>query len=349
LERKHSEGGWPLSGWNSSFARSTKVETTGPKSAGAIDASSGANESVIPGSKGRHITPSGNGRVGLYNQGNTCYSNAAVQCLAHIRPLRDYLLSGEYAWDLNVDAPFGQGGRLSVAFASLCAQIWTGTSLAITPRQLRSVLSSIKEDYGTSRQQDAMELLDTLMSTLAEELNRNVVKPYTEQPDSDGRPDDVVAQEWWENHAKRELSIFTALFTGQFRSTLKCVRCGYERCTYEVFTALSLPLPEPDKRPIRVQLFWHCAESKSTDESKFASSGAGTDASLRSEVVSTPWWESAHLQSGPAPMEVSVLVSHKAKVSDLKEAIIAGNFHLGGSNDTSCCTTPGWNCTKMDM
>lgn len=39
-------------------------------------------------------------------------------------------------------------------------------------------------------------------------------------PDSDGRPDSVVAQEWSENHIRRDPSIITACLTGQFKSLL---------------------------------------------------------------------------------------------------------------------------------
>ena len=34
--------------------------------------------------------------TGLRNLGNTCYMNASLQCLAHIKPLRDYFLTGSY-------------------------------------------------------------------------------------------------------------------------------------------------------------------------------------------------------------------------------------------------------------
>ena len=38
---------------------------------------------------------------------------------------------------------------------------------------------------------------------------------YTENPDSEGRPDQVVAEIWWQNLLRRDFSIIAALFMGQ--------------------------------------------------------------------------------------------------------------------------------------
>jgi hypothetical protein len=77
-------------------------------------------------------------------------------------------------------------------------------------------------------------------SGLSEDLNRIVKKPYIEQPDSDGRPDRELADIWWANHLKRELSVIVALFTGQFKSTLTCGECGYASARFEPFTVLQV-------------------------------------------------------------------------------------------------------------
>lgn len=117
--------------------------------------------------------------------------------------------------------------------------------------------------------------------------------------------------------------MLTSLFTGQFRSTLRCCRCGNERCTYEVFTALSLPLPEPSTRPIRIQVFWQGALSSYRAR---PSSGAGADDSDGS-VPSLRWWESSgDLLHGATPVEVSVNVPLHGTFGDLKSAIANGNY-----------------------
>jgi hypothetical protein len=97
-----------------------------------------------------------------------------------------------------------------------------------------------------------------LLDGLSEDLNRIVDKPFIEQPDSDGRPDYELADIWWSNHLKREMSIIVALFTGQYKSLLTCRTCKYESARFEPFTFLQLPLPEDEH--LTVSLIFYSAE-----------------------------------------------------------------------------------------
>ena len=69
-----------------------------------------------------------------------------------------------------------------------------------------------------------------------------------QNPDSDGRPDSVLADIWWSNHLRRELSIIVAIFNGQEKSTLTCSSCGYASARFVPFNILTLSLPEEEKR-----------------------------------------------------------------------------------------------------
>lgn len=60
--------------------------------------------------------------------------------------------------------------------------------------------------------------------------------------DSNGRPDHLVAQEWWLSHLLQEPSVITTLFSGQFKSVLTCSACGFQSVRFEPFSSLQLPL-----------------------------------------------------------------------------------------------------------
>jgi hypothetical protein len=96
--------------------------------------------------------------------------------------------------------------------------------------------------------------LSFLLDGLSEDLNLVHEKPYTEQPDSDGRPDHVLADIWWENHRKRDLSVVQSIFTGQFKSITRCTKCEYNSARFEPFNMLSVPLPEDEKRSVVVHV-----------------------------------------------------------------------------------------------
>ena len=57
-------------------------------------------------------------------------------------------------------------------------------------------------------------MLSVLLETMHEDLNSVTKKPYVEMNDSNGRPDEVVAAEFWEALNKRDNSIFVKLFYG---------------------------------------------------------------------------------------------------------------------------------------
>jgi len=218
----------------------------------------------------------GNGIVGLYNMGNTCYLNSSIQCLSHTPIFRDYFTSKVYMNDINPTNPLGHKGLLAQVSAVLFNSMWKRlnqgqlqpskriiapgsyapvSAPALTPKTFKDSLGTFNEHFAGNEQHDAQELLAFMLGGLSEDLNRIVDKPYIEAPDSDGRPDSELAEIWWSNHLKREMSIIVALFTGQYKSLLTCRTCSYESARFEPFSFLQVPLPEDDQ--ISVSLVYY--------------------------------------------------------------------------------------------
>ena len=192
------------------------------------------------------------GLAGLGNLGNTCFMNSALQCLCHTPQLMYAFLSGEYKHDLNTDNPLGLGGKLATAFGGLLSKLWKPGASFVTPKHFKFMLSKFSPQFSGYSQQDSQELLSFLLDGLHEDLNRIKDKPYKEERDADGRPDEEVALEAWENYRARNDSVVVDTFQGLYKSTLKCPLCGYTSVKFDPFMYLSLPLPSPKRRTFQV-------------------------------------------------------------------------------------------------
>eukprot|EP00095_Tigriopus_kingsejongensis_P012381 snap_masked-scaffold190_size271632-processed-gene-1.19 protein:Tk12381 transcript:snap_masked-scaffold190_size271632-processed-gene-1.19-mRNA-1 annotation:"ubiquitin carboxyl-terminal hydrolase 32" len=183
------------------------------------------------------------GVTGLTNLGNTCYMNAALQCVFNTKILAEYFSLNCHLYELNRTNPLGMKGHIAKRFGDLIKDVWGVDNKAIAPFKLRGTIARYQPHFAGAQQQDAQELLSFLLDGLHEDLNRVTDKPYVELKDSDGRADLVVAAEAWDNHVIRNKSIVVDLFHGQFKSKVTCKVCGHESVRFDPFTFLTLPLP----------------------------------------------------------------------------------------------------------
>ncbi len=247
LEQRSSVGGWPRGPADDGvFLPAGSVASSSPSSSPSNSRRALRTSSKVPGVSG------------LQNLGNTCYMNSSLQCLGNVRPLIEYFRSNAYITDLNTEAAMGSKmAELADSYGSLIETAWgrKASRGAIAPRHFKKVLGRFKETFSGYNQEDAQEFLSAIFDGLGEDLNRIKSKPYIAQPDSEGRPDAIVADEWWVNQKKRENSIIQAIFTGQFKSKVRCRACSFESARFEPFTFLQLPLPDPTQ--CTVQLIVH--------------------------------------------------------------------------------------------
>ncbi|XP_060622483.2 ubiquitin carboxyl-terminal hydrolase 19 isoform X2 [Anolis sagrei] len=187
------------------------------------------------------------GFTGLVNLGNTCFMNSVIQSLSNTRELRDYFHDRSFESEINYNNPLGTGGRLAIGFAVLLRALWKGTHHAFQPSKLKAIVASKASQFTGYAQHDAQEFMAFLLDGLHEDLNRIQNKPYTETVDSDGRPDEVVAEEAWHRHKMRNDSFIVDLFQGQYKSKLVCPVCSKVSITFDPFLYLPVPLPQKQK------------------------------------------------------------------------------------------------------
>ncbi|KAJ0232840.1 putative ubiquitin carboxyl-terminal hydrolase 11 [Hirschfeldia incana] len=195
------------------------------------------------------------GLVGLQNLGNTCFMNSTLQCLAHTPPIVDYFLK-DYSGDINEDNLLGMKGELAFEFGELLRKLWSSGQSTVAPRSFKTKLGRFAPQFSGYNQHDSQEMLSFLLDGLHEDLNKVKQKPYIESKDSDGRPDDEVAEEMWKYHKARNDSVIVDVCQGQYKSTLVCPDCGKISITFDPFMYLTLPLPTSRTRSITVSVLY---------------------------------------------------------------------------------------------
>lgn len=242
FEEKDEEGNWP--------PVSRPQTTSYYNYSSSWNSNSGIGSSYSYHNQGKK--PTDPGLCGLTNLGNTCFMNSSLQCLSNSPILTHYCISNRYKQEINKDNVLGTGGKLVEEYASLLKDMWSGEYQYIAPRTFKQKLQTFAPQFEGMQQHDSQELLAYLLDGLHEDLNRVRVKPYIELKEADGRPDDIVAEEAWENHLARNNSVIVDWYHGQLKSKLTCPDCDRVSVTFDPCMYLSLPLPMEKNRNIKV-------------------------------------------------------------------------------------------------
>lgn len=103
---------------------------------------------------------------GLFNLGNTCYFNTAVQCLAHVPALSRYLFLNEYEGDCDITREY----------QNVAQQLFlSGKSDPVNPRALLAEFRTKFSAFADGGQHDAQEVIVCLIDVFEKSLGKEFI------------------------------------------------------------------------------------------------------------------------------------------------------------------------------
>jgi ubiquitin C-terminal hydrolase len=184
---------------------------------------------------------------GLANLGNTCYLNAAIQCL------RNTPLFKSDWFDEDHIHPERKGAKLTEELANLINELNT-CKKSVNPRLfVRHFIDRAREfnpDIRIGAPADADEAVHIIIDSLHVQLSRHVQMEITGAESqthlSHDQAEFVKSLQSWMTFFKLEYSPFVNAFFGQTQIRLSCRYCSASSTRYEPWDLLKLEIPGAD-------------------------------------------------------------------------------------------------------
>ncbi|KAJ6628937.1 hypothetical protein B0H10DRAFT_2209362 [Mycena sp. CBHHK59/15] len=153
---------------------------------------------------------------GLYNSGNTCFLNSALQCLFHTPPLLRVLFE-----HVETKCRVKNGFCMACSLRKVASQAYMGNT-AFTPNAVSSKLQTIAKHMRRGRQEDSHEFLRYAIDALQKSCLAGLPPKI----------DPLLAETTWVHK----------IFGGRLRSRVTCNECGYNSDTFDSILDLSLDI-----------------------------------------------------------------------------------------------------------
>ncbi|KAF7291029.1 Ubiquitin carboxyl-terminal hydrolase [Mycena chlorophos] len=154
---------------------------------------------------------------GLYNSGNSCFLNSAVQCLLHTPPLIRVVLDHKQS-----DCKVKQGAFCMTCSMRVAADKSYNGSSAFLPSSISNKLQLIAKHMRRGRQEDSHEFLRYAIDA----MQKSCLAGYPPKIDP------KLAETTWVHK----------IFGGRLRSRVHCKACGHNSDTFDSILDLSLDI-----------------------------------------------------------------------------------------------------------
>jgi ubiquitin carboxyl-terminal hydrolase 8 len=182
------------------------------------------------------------GLSGLVNLGNTCYMNAAIQCLSNTNDLTNYFLSKDFVNDFNKGK---KTNRLAKEWYKLLNGLHEENCI-VSPKSFHRTIVELSSEcginFGYTNQNDVQEFLVFFIDGLHESLCKEVIITISGKVVNPIDKMALDAMTQWKQFFKNNYSKIIQMFYGQMVSRI-FVENVVRSASYSPMCFFTLPIP----------------------------------------------------------------------------------------------------------
>ena len=182
----------------------------------------------IPPIQGQHA-------LGLENIGATCYMNATLQCLGHVKLLKNYLLDdNRYNQDI-----ISRSAPLTKSFADVVRKLWSQTyENYFAPREFKDLISQMNPLFQGIQANDSKDLILFIFENIHRELNNPGQNP--DHINLNNIPNTLY--QFRQKYYSENYSIISKIFYYEQSSIMECMSCHYKTFNFNIMNMIIFPL-----------------------------------------------------------------------------------------------------------
>ena len=206
--------------------------------------------------------------LGLQNVGATCYMNATLQCLMHIKELDEILLSAFFFNYPRENKNYAEKHKLSNQFVTLLSQVYFpklngNPNKYYAPYDFKNLISEINPLFAGYAANDAKDLLQCILENMHQELKQatQVFYDYT----IDQKNEQIALQYFFNSYITQNKSPINDLLYGINEMKTTCSLCKITKYNFQCYNLLYFPLKEAK----RVTVLKKKEEDENFDEKNY--------------------------------------------------------------------------------
>jgi len=188
-------------------------------------------------------------KIGLQNIGATCYMNATLQCFCHIEKFVNFF---KYSKQV-ISMVRNNKNSLTSSFKLLIEKLWPNnynesySQKYYTPEEFKNKISKMNPLFEGIAANDAKDLVNFIIMTLHEELNKAKKCDINNNNILDQRDQQLMFNNFTKNFTSKNQSIISDLFYGINCNITQCTNCNSNIYNYQIYFFLVFPLEEVRK------------------------------------------------------------------------------------------------------